>query len=157
MKIISRKEARLKGELYYFTGKPCKRGHISKRMVRNGTCVSCDNLHRNKIHKEKPRIYNALERAEYRQNNLKHIREYEKSRDRRFDVMKRYTAKLQRTPVWADLNKIKEIYANCPPGYEVDHIIPLQGELVSGLHVPNNLQYLTKSENCSKGNRYEIK
>lgn len=68
--------------------------------------------------------------------------------------MKRIAAKLQRTPAWADHDKIKEIYYNCPEGYEVDHIIPLQGDLVSGLHVENNLQYLTKFENCSKGNRY---
>jgi hypothetical protein len=68
--------------------------------------------------------------------------------------MDRHAAKLQRTPAWANHDKIKEVYENCPEGHEVDHIIPLQGDLVSGLHVENNLQYLTKYENCSKGNRY---
>ena len=62
--------------------------------------------------------------------------------------------KLQRVPQWADLNKIKEIYLNCPEGYTIDHIIPLQGKLVSGLHVEANLQYLTKSDNSSKKNKY---
>ena len=65
-----------------------------------------------------------------------------------------YSAKLQRTPKWADLDKIKEVYLNCPKGLEVDHIIPLQGKEVSGLHVACNLQYLTRSENSSKSNKF---
>ena len=61
--------------------------------------------------------------------------------------------KLKATPKWANMKKIRDIYLNCPKGFEVDHIIPLKGKTVSGLHVENNLQYLTKSENCSKGNK----
>jgi hypothetical protein len=38
--------------------------------------------------------------------------------------------------------------------WEVDHIIPLRGELVSGLHVPTNLQVIPKSENRLKKNHY---
>ena len=69
---------------------------------------------------------------------------------------KRRAAKLQRTPAWADLEAIRQFYAGCPKGYEVDHIVPLQGVNVSGLHVLNNLQYLTKSENCKKNNKYDV-
>jgi hypothetical protein len=69
---------------------------------------------------------------------------------------KRRAAKLERVPAWADLEKIKEFYKNRPEGYHVDHIIPLQGEKVSGLHVLSNLQYLPAKENISKSNKYII-
>ena len=68
---------------------------------------------------------------------------------------KRRAAKLQRTPSWSDLDAIKDFYNTCPEGCHVDHIIPLQGELVSGFHVLSNLQYLTASENQSKSNSYK--
>jgi len=70
-------------------------------------------------------------------------------------VGKRRAAKIQRTPAWADLEKIKQIYLLAAElGMTVDHIIPLQGELVSGLHVHINLQLLTSSENSAKGNKF---
>lgn len=59
------------------------------------------------------------------------------------------------TPPWADINKIKEIYVNCPAGHHVDHIVPLCGKHVSGLHVENNLQYLPALENRMKSNHFE--
>lgn len=73
----------------------------------------------------------------------------------RFYRSKRRSAKIQRTVPWSNLKEIGNFYKACPKGFEVDHIIPLQGNNVSGLHVLNNLQYLTKSQNSSKGNRYE--
>lgn len=62
----------------------------------------------------------------------------------------------ERTPGWANLEVIEHIYKNCPKGYHVDHIIPLRGDLVSGLHVPENLQYLTAKENTQKSNKFII-
>lgn len=76
---------------------------------------------------------------------------------------KRRAAKLNRTPKWLTVDQLKEVesfyalakelqwLANEP--LEVDHIVPLQGDNVSGLHVPWNLQILPKSLNISKGNR----
>ena len=71
-----------------------------------------------------------------------------------YNTAKRKAAKLKATPPWADLEKIKEFYNNCPEGYHVDHIIPLQGERVRGLHILHNLQYLPAKENLSKGNKF---
>jgi 5-methylcytosine-specific restriction endonuclease McrA len=63
-------------------------------------------------------------------------------------------AKIQRVPPWADLAAIKQVYTKAASkGLTVDHIYPLRGALVSGLHVANNLQLLTQTENSSKGNR----
>ena len=52
--------------------------------------------------------------------------------------------------------EMQEIYRNCPEGYEVDHIIPLQNKNVCGLHVPWNLQYLTAEDNRKKKNTFRL-
>ena len=69
---------------------------------------------------------------------------------RRKDQANRRARIKNSTPPDADMQKIKEIYLNCPEGYEVDHIIPLSK---GGLHHQDNLQYLTANENRRKGNR----
>lgn len=80
----------------------------------------------------------------------------------RYHSAKRRAAKLQRTPPWADQVAIRLIYEEAHARsietgepHHVDHDIPLQGELVSGLHVHNNLQVLTGPENIRKSNRFE--
>ena len=71
-----------------------------------------------------------------------------------FKEATRRADKLKRTPKWANLEDIKNFYIACPKGYHVDHIIPLKGENISGLHVLENLQYLPAMENIKKGNKY---
>jgi hypothetical protein len=63
--------------------------------------------------------------------------------------------KLKRMPSWADKDAIAEFYRNCPDGHHVDHIVPLRGKNVSGLHILENLQYLPARDNMSKGNRFD--
>ncbi len=64
--------------------------------------------------------------------------------------------KLNRMPLWANEEAINEVFRTCSgDDFHIDHIIPLQGELVSGLHVENNLQKLTVKENCQKSNKFK--
>jgi hypothetical protein len=64
-----------------------------------------------------------------------------------------YRAKKRSATIGDYRKELKEIYKNCPEGHEVDHIMPLQGIGISGLHVPWNLQYLTVKENRMKSNK----
>lgn len=119
-------------------------------------------------------------RAAYRENNKKVISEkykiwYAANKDKMFAHRKNWqknnagrvnahtrgrdAAKLRATPSWANKSEILKFYnlarvmsEYTGERYEVDHIIPLKGRLASGFHVENNLQILTKSQNCSKRN-----
>jgi hypothetical protein len=76
---------------------------------------------------------------------------------------RRRARKLNATPSWLtieQLNEIKEFYSQSKKIelitgvlHHVDHIVPLQGENVCGLHVPWNLQVITATENISKNNK----
>jgi hypothetical protein len=58
------------------------------------------------------------------------------------------------TPSWANKKALREFYKACPAGYHVDHIIPLRGKNISGLHVVENLQYLLAKDNMTKHNTF---
>ena len=124
-----------------------------------------------KLSDEAKEAYNAKARIRYHQKkqwNTDRKKAY-KSQHKHLtnaNASKRRAALLQRIPIWQtefDELKIKCIYSvaamltkvNNEP-WTVDHIIPLQGKIVSGLHVPSNLQLMRARENEAKRNKYEI-
>ena len=82
---------------------------------------------------------------------------FKNNRDKHnFKEAKRRAQQKKATPQWLTdkhWDQIKSIYAGCPKGSHVDHIVPLQGRDVRGLHVPWNLQILTAADNIAKGNK----
>ena len=77
-------------------------------------------------------------------------------------IFDRRIAEVLSTPKWVDFGTIRgmhkiaiELSNSTGESYTLDHIIPLQHDLVSGLNVPWNLQLLTKSANSSKGARFD--
>ena len=186
MELLSRKQAVAAGLTKYFTGKPCKQGHLSERRVSGRCCVVCadktakqwaksntervksirsnwDTANRKKT-SERVQAYRVANPEKvkqsiqnWRDNNSVRYKAY-----MNFAAAKRRADQEQRTPDWlnkAHLFEIECIYTYCQAirkvglNYEVDHIVPLRGENVSGFHVPWNLQVIPTAENRSKGNR----
>jgi hypothetical protein len=145
---------------WYFTGKPCKNGHIAPRLKSNRCCKTCSYEKREKY--EKSTAY-----LEWKAKNKKKVASDWQKRNKptvNANTRKRQAKKMQRTPSWLsdfDLLKIKCLYQvaamrsrESGQEWQVDHIVPLQGKNVSGLHVPWNLQVIPKKDNLIKGNRY---
>lgn len=235
MEIITRKQALEQGLTRYFTGKPCKRGHVDERLTVNGYCLICRDLKNREYHSDnrekivsRQKEYRELnsekmrenrkkyyvenrdaelsrskkyvsenrdrmlaKKKEYRENNKEKIREYNSeykshyycaNREKLLQIGRQYridnkhkvnawskkhkVAKLQRTPRWLtpeDHKHIEWLYAFAAHltelkgvPYHVDHIIPLQGKNVSGLHVPSNLRVIPGVENVRKSNKFDV-
>lgn len=180
----ARFEAMQAGQKHYMTSTPCKAGHIALRVTKTATCTECRrilemkryydnhqkslNTARKHYYKyqqslvEKARLDRLTEPEEKRAARLERAkikaRQWRANNPRHHNALTTAHKKVvkQRTPAWADMQKIVEFYKNCPEGHQVDHIIPLRGKTVSGLHIVENLQYLTAKENRNKSNYYEV-
>ena len=171
MEIINRLEATKKGISHYFTGKPCKHRHISKRRVKDRVCMECDlNAKNTKKYTtvEKDKEYKKEMYYKHKDKLLARKKVYRQENKGKINAAVALRKKVikRRTPKWLtkfDLLKIKCMYSitamltreNKEP-WHVDHTIPLQGKLVSGLHVPSNLQPMRGIENVGKKNKYEV-
>lgn len=152
---------------YYNKCKECKKEYDKKYSIKNKHNRSKQQSKQRKEMPEKIKIRKHLSYIKNRIKVINNVLKYAKENPgkKNANAAKRHAAKLKRTPVWLtkeQINEIQEFYILAhdlqwlsEEKLEVDHIIPLQGKNVSGLHVPWNLQILPKSLNCSKGNNYE--
>jgi hypothetical protein len=183
----TRAEAKATGAKYYFTGEPCKHGHIAARKTK-GACVDCMKLEwaesavkRADYFKEynKSEAGQAAKKTYYAANTelvkLKALGRSNEDRQKyrntwkeknpllvKADNKHRRTKHKQATPKWLTAEEraqIRQIYIDAMTvtritgvKWVVDHIYPLRGEAVSGLHVPWNLAPMTRAANLIKSN-----
>jgi hypothetical protein len=156
MKLISRQEAIEQKLTRYFTGEPCKHGHIAEKLLSNRTCIECQ-LKRKSDWGNQPHVKAASIARVNAHNKAYPERHLARTR-------KRQAALLQRVPKWdPDAHLIVAKYQlaamlSKASGIEhhVDHIIPLQGKNVSGLHVFSNLRVIPGSDNVKKSNKFLV-
>lgn len=178
-------EARDSGFRRYFTGKACKHGHLEERDIKHGCMGcrrdkkrayrkteggmisrrrsrSTPAARASKASQKKRRLefikadpvllesYRAARREQKRRYNLGKGKAYRRAKEALREERVRIA-----TPSWADRRAISEFFMDRPPGTHLDHIIPLRGKNVCGLHVLVNLQYLPAQENLSKSNKVD--
>lgn len=184
----TRAEAKATGAKYYFTGEPCKHGHVAPRKTK-GACVDCLKVEwekGNQTRAEYFRSYNQSDagqkakKAYYARNKESVIARaqsrpsYKKAdyrnghKERNPDLYKELVSVRRRrfrqaTPSWLSAEQRLEIRLKYRLAIElsrrtgvrhaVDHIVPLQGEEVCGLHVPWNLDVITQDKNLKKSNK----
>jgi hypothetical protein len=192
----TRAEARANGDKHYFTGQPCKRGHIAKRVVSTSNCCTCmreNHFTYYPANKDKylqvikewsqanpehvaaasqryreanPTAASAASKRWYVSNRERKLRENRLWRQLNKAVVQQYGARRraqirQAMPAWANIGDIVAVYKESVRitqetgiQHHVDHIVPLGGKNVCGLHVWWNLQILTGQENMRKGNAF---
>lgn len=165
---LSRQDALASGAPRYFTGLACKNGHLSERYTASKTCCECANAKANTSKSKNRKKYSASSVAWNRKNPDKALRYQQKVRQKNPGQRNLWTANYRsakdaRQPNWltaAHLLEMESVYTYCAAlrkvglDYHVDHVVPLRGSTVSGLHVPWNLQLLPGRDNMRKGNSF---
>ena len=188
--LISRKDAMEQGLKRYYTGKPCKHGHVSERFVLQNRCVDCKTIHNETVvkkwHDTNKEKVNIIKKQYKTRNRDKYLEQKKKFYDKNKDVWREYARQwreanpekilvsrakrradeIKRTPFWLtenDYTEIRNMYRlaiaktnETGIRWHVDHIIPLRGKNVSGLHVPQNLRVITATENMMKSNKFDL-
>jgi hypothetical protein len=149
--------ARERGETFYFLATSCSRGHMAKRWVCNGGCAACVAEKRRatvEVRRQRDRQWRAVNPEKSFERNRKWRVANPGAKNAL--VTARKVAVKQRTPAWSDLDQIKAFYrlaaafSKLYVPHHVDHIIPLNGKTVSGLHVPLNLRVIPATDNLHK-------
>lgn len=170
----TRDAARVLGMAKFFTGKPCRNGHVELRLTSTGDCRECVRLRRERGSQRNPAgpkaaqdrhrsnnrdrmnarsaTWRVANKARYKALRRKHYEENKS--DYVFAAQMRKAHVRLATPVWQDRGELRRFYAECPEDLQVDHVIPLRGEMVCGLHVIGNLQYLSGPANMRKSNKF---
>lgn len=164
--------------------KPLEMFHRSSKVKLDGRksvckpCVKIWSREHPSARGERYKNYQAKYMKEYRVLNKEKLKEYAKAyelsdeqkavkrlHNSRFkkqnrgavreQTARRRASKRHATPVWVNREQLRKVYEECPKGFHVDHVIPLQSDQVCGLHVPWNLQHLSGAENDSKGSSFD--
>lgn len=103
----------------------------------------------------------SIQKAKFYKNNraklLEYQKEYRETHKAEFKAkdLRRFIRLKRATPPWADFSAMNIIYSERKEGEHTDHIVPLRGILVSGLHNEFNLRNIPAQENLSKGNKFD--
>jgi 5-methylcytosine-specific restriction endonuclease McrA len=165
--IISRKEAKAQGLIRFFTGKPCKYGHVAERWVSNKVCTECreqkDRSKKKNIEKQRATVrawYHANAERVYqktlarRRANPDKQRAHGRNRRARLkEAEGHHTAEDIQCILKAQKGKCALCRVNLGEKYEVDHITPISA---GGSNWPRNLQVTCVECNRSKGTKDPI-
>ena len=150
------------------TCKECHRAHNRKHYAENRDKIAARKKKYNAENPEKISASNKKYLAKHRDKVLARQKKHREKFPEKVAAKsaKRRAAELERIPSWSnddDLKAIRKIYARCKKineltgvEHHVDHVIPLQGENVSGLHHSTNLAIIPAALNLSKNNSWEF-